>query len=64
MRRIAIWSLIYLPALALALPAFAYAVLVWGCTRHRRNDGVIWLQDSTRDWFTHDFVGARTCLQR
>ena len=34
--RLALWTLIYLPALVLTLPAFAYAVLVWGFTRHRR----------------------------
>ena len=31
--RLLAWLLIYLPALLLALPAFAWAVLVWGVTR-------------------------------
>lgn len=33
MTRLALWLLIYLPALILALPAFAWAVAVWAITR-------------------------------
>ena len=31
--RLLLWLLIYLPALVLALPAFAWSVAVWGITR-------------------------------
>lgn len=34
--RLALWLLIYSPALLLAVPAFAWAVAVWAVTRHKR----------------------------